>query len=193
MRRMLSLAIAAAVLQPAPATGQETAAPAPQALVQRLPRHLIERAERRERLYNLVSRVLQERAEVRDSVEVLARAYREAMEALDPESTRRRMRLQELEAAYTGAVLADDTTGIGVRIREGVALHRALAETAERAAERPDLQRRLEAIREAAAAALLDLDPDAAALFEEEDVIGSLVKRLACRPTAHGLARSGVP
>jgi len=173
----LSVLVATAVmaLQASPAIGQKPPDPAPGGPWQALPPEYRERAERRERLFGLLTSVFQENPELRDRLEALQRAHLETMQALDPETARRRARMSELEDGYTRAVLADETGGVRALVREGIALRRALETTLAEAARQPDLERRLQAFRAEVVASLTKLDPNASSLMERENVLDAVV------------------
>lgn len=174
-QRFVLVATAVMALQVSPVIGQKPPDPAPGGLWQALPPEYRERAERRERVLGLLASVFRENPELRDRLEALQGAYLETMQALDPETARRRARMSELEDAYTRAVVADDAGGVRAMVREGLALRSALETTLAEATGRPDLEQRLEAFRAEVLAALTKLDPDASSLMEWEEVLDAVL------------------
>lgn len=171
---LVLLATAVMALQ-APALGQKPPESGMAGLWQALPQEYRERAERRQRLYGLLSRAFEENAGLRDSLEALQQTFLQTMQALDPETARRRARMRELEDAYTRAVLADDADGERALVREGVALRIALETTLAEATRRPVFEQRLEAFRSEVLASLTKLDPDASSLMEWEEVLDAVL------------------
>lgn len=97
------------------------------------------------------------------------KAQREAMVALDPETSSRLDRMSELRDLYHGAMETERAPDIASLLAEGRQLQRALQKTAVEARKQPAVAAKAGALAEALETRFRQIDPEAFQLLEAHD------------------------